>query len=704
MGCSDEQQSGEGIPNTGRRHRLSFVRHVRTLSGHSGGVHALTFTPDGQKVLSADGNYGSGEGHYGEVRVWNLDDGILVSSLEGHRKQVDALAVSPDGRVALSSSKDYTARLWDLRTGTCVRVFNLQGQPSNRVGFLPDGKHALIAYSDYLMLIKLDTLRCLWKIRPWGSGVDRETAQSLEGQLNGLGISSSGHFAVCGGYSHHQVRKPSKLIVRELPSGKYMHVLRHSGESDCLALSPDDRFVLSGHRSSKLELWEVATGECAQTFKDHPGEVTAVCFTPDGAFAVSASGTPGEDLIVWDVRSGKSVERIKCPQRGYVSALEISPDGRFLAAGCRDSTLRVWELGWDYEIHDWADWDEGAKGYLEIFLTQRCPYAEDGITRIPRPDWNENDFNILLQELQRRGYGWLRPEGVRQRLIEMTENWEGPMAEVASESLEARASKSDAKPSANTRRAPSAGFQFMQEDKFAKAAEWFLGAFLSDSQNGTYISNCGTCFWLGAKKFMKLNAEVTIGSCSSERPDELFLTFLLNPHRFSGGRLATYLRENVSQEEINCLVRCFRTARDCFQRAYDLGEKGTALRWLVDLARGTGMYDQCRELVRRAIEDGGIPKEDLESVKKAVEHISRFESDLEWLSNPTGRISISGRGTIDPFVGELNMLAATANTVSLQLSDTSGVSPKEGSAKRSFGRDPKSRDPKNGMLTSILDW
>ena len=32
----------------------------------------------------------------------------------------------------------------------------------------------------------------------------------------------------------------------------------------------------------------------------------------------------------------------------------------------------------------------------------------------------------LLEELKVRGYGWLRPEGVRQKLEEMTANWTGP--------------------------------------------------------------------------------------------------------------------------------------------------------------------------------------------------------------------------------------------------------------------------------------
>jgi hypothetical protein len=71
------------------------------------------------------------------------------------------------------------------------------------------------------------------------------------------------------------------------------------------------------------------------------------------------------------------------------------------------------------------DWDEGARPYLETFLTLHCPYGEDGVSRVGKPEWSEDDFQQLLTELQYRGYGWLRPEGVRKKLEEMTANWQG---------------------------------------------------------------------------------------------------------------------------------------------------------------------------------------------------------------------------------------------------------------------------------------
>ena len=148
-----------------------------------------------------------------------------------------------------------------------------------------------------------------------------------------------------------------------------------------VAISADGRFWLSGSKDNTLKLWELATGRCLRTFEGHTN---------------------------------------------YINSVAITPDGKRVLSGSEDKTLILWYLDWDYEFPEPADWDEGARLYLEIFLILHCPYGEDGISRVGKPLWNEADFEKLLEDLSYRGYGWLRPEGVRRELEEMTANWQGP--------------------------------------------------------------------------------------------------------------------------------------------------------------------------------------------------------------------------------------------------------------------------------------
>jgi hypothetical protein len=127
------------------------------------------------------------------------------------------------------------------------------------------------------------------------------------------------------------------------------------------------------------------------------------------------SGSRDETVRIWDVGSGACVRTLE-GHINWVNAVALSPDGRWVVSGSDDQTLRIWGLDWAYEFPEPVDFDEGARPYLETFLTLHTPYGPDGLSRQGAPAWSEEEFRQLLSELGVRGYGWLRPAGVRAQL------------------------------------------------------------------------------------------------------------------------------------------------------------------------------------------------------------------------------------------------------------------------------------------------
>jgi hypothetical protein len=95
-----------------------------------------------------------------------------------------------------------------------------------------------------------------------------------------------------------------------------------------------------------------------------------------------------------------------------VADLVVDRDGGTAASVGADGSARLWFLDWEPELVESGHWDDRVRPFLQVFLRQRESGSADG----GRPTWSDQQVETLLEDLGRRGFGWLAPERVEQEL------------------------------------------------------------------------------------------------------------------------------------------------------------------------------------------------------------------------------------------------------------------------------------------------
>ena len=305
-----------------------------------GGGGTVSLSPDGNLVAASSGWPLTNSRKRGpeDIRLWNVHTGKVIGVLKGHTGEVRFVCFSPDGKM-LASSGDGGVKIWDVKTATLKRTLDKGGFLS----FSPDGK----------------TL-----------------ASASEGQ-------------------DHLHRSYGSIALWDLATGKRKAFLKgHTSFIQCVRFSPNGQFLASGSRDGTVNLWHVQTGQIVVIFRGHSCQSNSLSFAPDGGTLVSTSGRPEANdirfwnvatrqenailtggskvvsavsfssdgrtlasaqpttnsladfsrVLLWDVATGKIQGRLRGEHTARVNSVSFSPDGKLLASGSVDNTIRLWNL------------------------------------------------------------------------------------------------------------------------------------------------------------------------------------------------------------------------------------------------------------------------------------------------------------------------------------------------------------------------
>jgi hypothetical protein len=220
-----------------------------TVVNKQHGVSSLAFSPDKRTLAVGDQN--------GNIRIWDVAQRTVIAPMmSGHTGTVSSLAYSPDGKVLASAgstifnqgsgyTNDGTVRLWNTETHEQIGdplINERSSGPALAVSFAPGGEKLAVGYGDRDGMV-------------WDIGTHKLVGTVTTGLGSPIGIT----------YNHSGSRiaaaDDNNVRIWDASTDKQLLDLKgHTNSVYAIAFAPDDSRLASGSRDGTVRIWDPTTG------------------------------------------------------------------------------------------------------------------------------------------------------------------------------------------------------------------------------------------------------------------------------------------------------------------------------------------------------------------------------------------------------------------------------------------------------------
>ncbi|KAG0205413.1 WD repeat-containing protein 24 [Mortierella sp. GBA30] len=121
-------------------------------------------------------------------------------------------------------------------------------------------------------------------------------------------------------------------------------IKEHTRSVNRICFSPQDpNLLLSASSDSTVRLWDLRARDKVGSVMEAKDIVREVQFSPVSMHDIVAGYESG-NIQRWDLRNLSASEKKFMAHMGFVTSLDYHPNGRFLASGGRDRTIKVWDM------------------------------------------------------------------------------------------------------------------------------------------------------------------------------------------------------------------------------------------------------------------------------------------------------------------------------------------------------------------------
>jgi WD40 repeat protein/energy-coupling factor transporter ATP-binding protein EcfA2 len=371
-------------------------------------VSNITFSPDGKMLaLGVGAREPTSRRRASEVLVWNTDSHQLIANLTKHASYINFLAFSPDGKLLASCGSDGKVILWDMVLRKYLKTLAEDNTPALTVAFSRDGKTLAAGFlsgtvklwdrnaddfnlnhpatsawekssvsaltfspdSKFLAVGRATGTVELWT-RPVANASYQQTV-ILKGHTDAV---TDLAFAPNGDALASSSLDRTVKLWDTGPAVFRLFPLREQFTLSAVALSADGKMLADFGASNAVRICEIGTlQKCVRL--SLPGWGTnSIALSPDGKIlATDFSRDPtgfNFTLNLWDISSLTfsesmlnysespsslnalhEVKRIRLDgHTDIINTIAFSPDGKMIATGSRDKSVRLWNVATHSQI------------------------------------------------------------------------------------------------------------------------------------------------------------------------------------------------------------------------------------------------------------------------------------------------------------------------------------------------------------------
>ncbi len=290
---------------------------IYAFKEREGMVRSLVFSPDGQSLMACYLG--------GPLSHWNPRTGMARPSALDQLDPVFAVGLLDDHSRAILKTHRGLLGVYDQRTGELLKQLPLLVSTNLApVIVSPDRTMVAVADGKAAFVVDIESSRVLGEVIPSGKPV-RCLAFSPDSRTLAMG-DESGRLTVC--------------------STKDLGVLAgweaHPNFINALGFSHDGATLYTGGQDGSVRSWSAADGQPGRSWGDLPGPVSSVALAPGGRWLGLACGELVARLI--DLEDEGASRSLPTGQDARALVVAFSPDGRTVATGANDGSVRIWPM------------------------------------------------------------------------------------------------------------------------------------------------------------------------------------------------------------------------------------------------------------------------------------------------------------------------------------------------------------------------